>query len=111
MIRHPGRPGFEEEFAHPLEEEDGAVGGLRHEFYLSFPPCAFMAAGSVAERERFEPRKPNPSPPLLRAGCKGIYPIDCRQRSTLGVGATNGDVLLAEPVPVTVFLTMRVSGG
>jgi len=51
MIRHPGRPGFEEEFAHPLEEEDGAVGGFRHEFYLSFPPCAFMAAGSVAERE------------------------------------------------------------
>ena len=37
MIRHPKRPqaaarcpGFEEEFAYTLEEEDGAVGGLSH---------------------------------------------------------------------------------
>src|SRR5215470_14885823 len=58
MTRHPDhlkllhdRPGFEEEFVDPLEEEDGAVGGFRHEFYLCFPGCAFMAAGSVAERE------------------------------------------------------------
>ena len=26
------RAGFEEKFAHPLEEEDGAVGGLGHRF-------------------------------------------------------------------------------
>ena len=64
------RPGFEEEFADPLEEEDGTVGGFRHEFYPCFPPCAFMAAGSVAERERFQPR--NGLQPLLRAGCKGV---------------------------------------
>jgi hypothetical protein len=55
------RAGFEEEFADPLEEEDGAVGGFLHEFYPYFPPRAFMAAGSVAERERFEPRKRTPT--------------------------------------------------
>src|SRR5262249_19549792 len=54
-------PGFEEEFADFLEEEDGAVGGFHHEFDLCFPPCAFMAAGSPAERERFKPRKRTPT--------------------------------------------------
>jgi len=58
------RPGFEEEFADFLEEEDGAVGGFRHEFYLCLLPCAFMAAGSVAERERFETQKTKPQPTL-----------------------------------------------
>ena len=68
-----------------------------------------MAAGSVAERKDSTPE--NEPQPLLRAGCKGIYPIDRRQRPMPGVGATNGDILLAEPVPVPVFLTTRVSGG
>ena len=85
------RSGFEEEFADFLEEEDGTVGGFRQELDLCFPPCAFMAAGSVAERERFQPR--NGLQPLLRAGCKGIYAIERRQRPTPGVGATNGDIL------------------
>jgi hypothetical protein len=69
-----------------------------------------MAAGSVAERERFQPR--NGLQPLLRAGCKGIYAIDRRQRPTQGVGATDGDILPAEQVtPVTVFLTIQVLAG
>jgi len=58
------RPGLEEEFAHLLKEEDRAVGWLRHEFCPCFPPCAFMAAGSVAERERFETQKTKPQPTL-----------------------------------------------
>jgi len=104
------RAGFEEEFADLLEKEDGPVGGFRQEFDLCFPPCAFMAAGSVAERERFQPK--NGLQPLLRAGCKGIYAIDRRQRPTPGVGATNDDILPVEQViRLTVFLTMRVSAG
>jgi len=73
------------------------------------PPSAFMAAGSLAERERFQPK--NGPQPLLRAGCKGIYAIERRQRPTPGVGATSGGILLAEPMPVPASLTMRVSGG
>src|SRR5215467_6174770 len=60
MTRGPEPPqapsrsrGFEEEFADFLEKEDGAVGRLLHEFS---PPCSFMAGGSVAEREQFQPR-------------------------------------------------------
>ena len=101
------QPGLEEEFADFLEEKDRAVGGFRHEF---FPPCIFMAAGSVAKREGFKPE--NELRPLLRAGCKGIYPIQRRQRPTLGVRATSGDILPAERViGLPVFLTTRVPGG
>jgi len=55
------RTRFEEEFGHPLEEEHGAVGGFRHEFYPCFPPCAFIAAGSVAERNDSNPENPTPA--------------------------------------------------
>ena len=69
-----------------------------------------MAAGSVAERKDSNPEY-GPQP-LRRAGCKGIYAIERRQRPTPGVGATSGDIRAAEQVtPVTVFLTMRVSAG
>ena len=69
-----------------------------------------IAAGSVAEREIFKPR--NELQPLLRAGCKRIYPIDRRQRPTPSVGATTPTSCKSERVtPVPVFLTMRVSAG
>src|SRR5262245_55790311 len=55
------RPGFEAEFADPLEKENCTVGGFLHGFYLCVSACAFMAAGSVAEGERFKPRKRTPA--------------------------------------------------
>ena len=57
MIRHPKRPqaaarcpGFEEEFAYTLEEEDGAVGRLCHRF----APASSM---SITMASRFLPNR------------------------------------------------------
>jgi hypothetical protein len=60
------RPRFAKEFADLLEEEDGAFGGLGQEFYLCFPPCAFMTAGSGAEWEGVKSRKRTPALALGR---------------------------------------------
>jgi len=103
--------GFEEEFTDPLEEKDGPVGGFRHEFYLCFSACAFMAGRQCSRAGTIQTQNTN-AQPLLAAGCKGTYPIDRRQWPTPGVGATNGDILPAEQTtPMTVFLTTRVSAG